>query len=167
MWLFPVHWRFIDELQFLMASASRIESFVMFGPCCRIIVFSTMLARVSFWLCTVVECCWGPPLARCMVMRRERVFLIVLCRILYEVHSLHGGKYSNKQCGFFSVLVLWGRDRFLKAVERCYAAGRKWWILFYCWGHNFLHCLGLFYEWCARRFYMHENKTGQKRSCSP
>ena len=31
--------------------------------------------------------------------------------------SLHGGKYSNKQCGFFSVLVLWGRDLFLRAVE--------------------------------------------------
>ena len=39
--LFPVHCRFIDGLQFLMASASRIESFVMFGSWCRIIVFST------------------------------------------------------------------------------------------------------------------------------
>ena len=56
-----------------MASASIIESFVMFGSWCRIIVFSAMLARVSFCLWTVVECCWGPPLARCMVMWRERV----------------------------------------------------------------------------------------------
>ena len=56
-----------------MASASRIESFAMFGSWCRIIVFSTMLARVSFCLWMVVECCWGPPLARCMEMRRERV----------------------------------------------------------------------------------------------
>ena len=55
-----MHCRFIDGLQFLMASASRIESFVMFGSWCRIIVFSTMLALVSFSLWTVVECCWGP-----------------------------------------------------------------------------------------------------------
>ena len=46
--LFPVHWRLIDGLQFLMASASRIESCVMFGSWCRIIVFSTVLARFLF-----------------------------------------------------------------------------------------------------------------------
>ena len=53
--LFPVHCRFIDGLQFLMASASRIESFVMFGSWCRIIVFSTMLVLVSFCLRTAVR----------------------------------------------------------------------------------------------------------------
>ena len=56
-----------------MASASRIESFVMFGSWCRIVVLSTMLARVSFCLWTVVEHFLGLPLARCIVMRRERV----------------------------------------------------------------------------------------------
>ena len=48
--LFPVHCRFIDGLQFLMASASIIESFVMFGSWCRIIVFSIML-RWSVFVC--------------------------------------------------------------------------------------------------------------------
>ena len=75
-------WLLIDGCNFCIKRASAMDNLLWLNFVNNIFVLFTRSALVSGRLWLAIACCFGPPDARCIVRRRERV--IVVIRILTD-----------------------------------------------------------------------------------
>ena len=75
--LVPVDWLLMDGCIFCIKRASVMDNLLWLNSVNDIFVLFRRSALVSGWLLLARACCFGPPDARCIVRRRERVLVVI------------------------------------------------------------------------------------------
>ena len=75
--LVPVDWLLMDGCIFCIKSASVMDNLLWLNSVNNIFVLFTRSVLVSGRLRLARACCFGPPDARCIVRRRERVVVVI------------------------------------------------------------------------------------------
>ena len=75
--LVPVDWLLMDGCIFCIKKASVMDNLLWLNSVNNTFVLFTRSALVSGRLWLARACCFGPPDARCIVRRRERVVVVI------------------------------------------------------------------------------------------
>ena len=75
--LVPVDWLLMDGCIFCIKRTSVMDNVLWLNSVNNIFVLLTRSSLVRGMLWLAIACCFGPPDARCIVRRRERVVVVI------------------------------------------------------------------------------------------